>query len=282
MVSDDYIDSKVISDFGDEWAEFGYSSNQSHSALVLQFQRYSELVNFKDFDPATARAADFGAGTGRWAQFILESFKSTWLVEPSSGAFQVLQSKFMDNKQAILENTTISKCSIPDASLDFAMSLGVLHHISNTSQAFKDINLKLKKDGVFLGYLYYKVEDKPFFYRFIFALANILRQRVSVLPFRFKKKVSIVIALIVYWPFARLSKILNSIKVNTANIPLHQYADLSLYMMKNDALDRFGTKLEKRYNQDEIVKLLLDSGFSSKSIKFSTSEPFWTFVAKKS
>jgi hypothetical protein len=162
------------------------------------------------------------------------------------------------------------------------MSLGVLHHISNTSQAFKDINLKLKKNGVFLGYLYYKVEDKPFFYRLIFSLANLLRQRVSVLPFKLKKKISLVVAVFVYWPFARISKFLNSIKVNTANIPLHQYADLSLYMMKNDALDRFGTKLEKRYSQDEITNLLLDSGFSSTSIKFSTSEPFWTFIAKKS
>jgi len=282
MVSDDKIESNVISDFGDEWAEFGYSSNQSFSELVLQFQRYSELVNFKDFDPAVSIAADFGAGTGRWAQFILESFKNTWLVEPSSGAFQVLKSKFMDNKKTILENTTISKCSIPDASLDFAMSLGVLHHISNTSQGFKDINLKLKKDGIFLGYLYYKVEDKPFFYRLIFSSANVLRQRVSMLPFKLKKKISLVVAMIIYWPFARISKFLNSAKINTANIPLHQYADLSFYMMKNDALDRFGTKLEKRYNQDEITKLLLESGFNATSIKFSTSEPFWTFIAKKS
>jgi ubiquinone/menaquinone biosynthesis C-methylase UbiE len=281
MVSDDNIDSQVISDFGDEWAEFGYSSNQSYSELVRQFQRYTELVDFKEFDSTNSIAADFGAGTGRWAQFILESFKNTWLVEPSSGAFQVLKSKFMDNKRAILDNATISKCSIPDASLDFAMSLGVLHHVSNTSQAFKDINLKLKKNGMFLGYLYYKVEDKPFFYRLIFSFANLLRQRVSMLPFKQKKRFCLVVATIIYWPLARLSKFLNLIKVSSANIPLHQYADLSFYMMKNDALDRFGTKLEKRYNQEEITKLLLDSGFSLQSIKFSTSEPFWTFVAKK-
>ncbi len=88
--------------------------------------------------------------------------------------------------------------------------------------------------------------------------------------------------MIIYWPFARISKFLNLAKINTVNIPLHQYADLSFYMMKNDALDRFGTKLEKRYNQDEITKLLLESGFNATSIKFSTSEPFWTFIAKKS
>jgi hypothetical protein len=53
-------------------------------------------------------------------------------------------------------------------------------------------------------------------------------------------------------------------------------------MMKNDALDRFGTRLEKRFNQEEIKKLLSDTGFDSNSIIFSESEPFWTFVARKS
>ena len=194
----------------------------------------------------------------------------------------MLKRKFLDNQKAVLENTTISKCSIPEASLDFAMSLGVLHHVSDTAQAFKDINFKLKKDGLLLVYLYYKVEDKPFYYQLIFSLANLLRQRISVLPFKLKNKISTIIAIVVYLPIARISKALNSIKMNTANIPLHQYADLSLYMVKNDALDRFGTKLEKRYNQEEITKLLLDSDFSPTSIKFSISEPFLTFVAKKS
>ena len=52
--------------------------------------------------------------------------------------------------------------------------------------------------------------------------------------------------------------------------------------MKNDALDRFGTKLEKRFNKEEILQLLLDSGFDHNTVKFSESEPFWTFTARKS
>ena len=82
MVSDDNIDSKVISDFGDEWAEFGYSSNQSYSELVLQFQRYSMLVNFKDFDPASSIAADFGAGTGRRTNSYSRISKKLGLLNP--------------------------------------------------------------------------------------------------------------------------------------------------------------------------------------------------------
>jgi hypothetical protein len=219
---------------------------------------------------------------GNRAEFVLSNFKKIHLVEPSQGAFEVLTRKFKSKSNVSLENSTISESAIPANSLDFAMSLGVLHHISNTDQALKDINSKLNIRGLFLGYLYYKIENKPFLYRIIFSVANYFRKKISNLTFKRKKRISHLIAIFIYQPFARLSKVLNILKINTSNIPLHQYADLNLYMMKNDALDRFGTKLEKRFNQEEITKLLSDAGFDSNSIIFSASEPFWTFVAKKS
>ena len=78
-----------------------------------------------------------------------------------------------------------------------------------------------------------------------FLAADFFRKRISILPFSLKKVICSIIAFLVYLPFAKISKFLNSINVNTSNIPLYQYANLNFYMMKNDALDRFGTKLEK-------------------------------------
>ena len=52
--------------------------------------------------------------------------------------------------------------------------------------------------------------------------------------------------------------------------------------MRNDALDRFGTTLEQRFTQTEIVQMLISAGFTQKSIRFSSEEPFWTFSANKS
>jgi len=282
MDSNENVDSQVISDFGDEWATYNYEKGEFSKELKLQFEMYSNLMNFQEFNPLESVAADFGAGTGRWAEFVLDSFKKVYLVEPSQGAFEVLTRKFKSKSNVSLENSTISESAILTNSLDFAMSLGVLHHISNTDQALKDINSKLKSGGLFLGYLYYKIENKPFLYRITFSLANYLRNRISNLPFKRKRRISHLIAFFVYLPFARLSKVLNKLKIKTSNIPLHQYANLNFYMMKNDALDRFGTKLEKRFNQEEIKKLLSDAGFDSNSIIFSEFEPFWTFVARKS
>jgi ubiquinone/menaquinone biosynthesis C-methylase UbiE len=281
MDSNENIDSQVISDFGDEWAAYNYQKTELSKELKLQFELYSNMLNFEEFNPLESVAADFGAGTGRWAEFVLDNFKKVHLVEPSQGAFEVLTKKFKSKSHVSLENSTISDSAIPKNSLDFAMSLGVLHHISNTERALEDINSKLKSKGLFLGYLYYKVEDKPFLYRVIFSIANYFRTRISNLPFKIKKRISNLIAFFIYLPFARLSKVLSKLKINNSNIPLHQYANLNFYMMKNDALDRFGTRLEKRFNQKEIKKLLSDAGFDSNSIIFSESEPFWTFIARK-
>jgi hypothetical protein len=50
--------------------------------------------------------------------------------------------------------------------------------------------------------------------------------------------------------------------------------------MRTDALDRFGTKLEKRYTKHEIRELMSESGLGD--IKFSENEPYWVAVGYKS
>jgi len=48
--------------------------------------------------------------------------------------------------------------------------------------------------------------------------------------------------------------------------------------MRNDALDRFGTRLEKRFSKKEIQELMERSGL--RDITFSTTS-FWTAVGTK-
>jgi hypothetical protein len=48
-------------------------------------------------------------------------------------------------------------------------------------------------------------------------------------------------------------------------------------MLENDALDRFGTRLEQRFNQKEISTMLDKANFDVTTLVFSEKEPFWTF-----
>jgi len=43
---------------------------------------------------------------------------------------------------------------IPDESLDFAYSLGVLHHVPDTAKAIQSVSKKIKPKGIFLVYLF--------------------------------------------------------------------------------------------------------------------------------
>jgi SAM-dependent methyltransferase len=176
---------------------------------------------------------------------------------------------------------TVGANSIPAGSLDLAMSLGVLHHIPDTELAIRDVATKIKSGGVFLCYLYYKLENKPVFYRGLFWASNSLRWVISRLPYAMRRFIAQIIALLVYFPLARSAKLLENMGKNISNFPLHHYADMPFVMLQNDALDRFGTRLEQRFSKKEIIDMLGKAGFDLSTLKFSATEPFWTFSITK-
>ena len=49
--------------------------------------------------------------------------------------------------------------------------------------------------------------------------------------------------------------------------------------MRNDALDRFGTRLEKRYSKQQVISLLEGAGFED--VVFSDGPPWWVAMAKR-
>ena len=49
--------------------------------------------------------------------------------------------------------------------------------------------------------------------------------------------------------------------------------------MKTDALDRFGTSLEKRFSRQEITEMLENAGFEN--INFSNDMPYWVCISSK-
>ena len=51
------------------------------------------------------------------------------------------------------------------------------------------------------------------------------------------------------------------------------------YYCKNDALDRFGTRLEQRFSKSQITELLTKAG--CKDVEFSPNTPFWCCIAVK-
>ena len=274
---DQNLDQEVINSFGHEWTAFDYSDTENDEALDRQFLAYSTPINLNKFNTGSAVAADFGAGSGRWTSKLLPYFSLVYALEPSDGASKVLFNKFNGEQKVKLLQETVGANSIPAKSLDFAMSLGVLHHIPDTGLAIKDIALKVKSGGVFLCYIYYDLENKPYLYRGLFWTANSIRWVISRLPYAVRRFIAQIIAGLVYFPLARAAMLLKTLGKDVSNFPLHHYANMPFVMLQNDALDRFGTRLEQRFSKKEISEMLQAAGFDISTLCFSSQEPFWTF-----
>ena len=278
---DQNLDQQVIDSFGHEWAAFDYAESETDDALYSQFSAYCTPIDLTQFSSKSSVAADFGAGSGRWASRLLPHFSLVYALEPSDGAIKVLKKKFSKESRMTILQETVGANSIPAGSLDLAMSLGVLHHIPDTALAIKDVASKIKGGGVFLCYLYYKLENKPLYYRGLFWASNSLRWVISRLPYAMRRLIAQIIAGVIYLPLARTSKLLESRGKDVSNFPLHHYANMPFVMLQNDALDRFGTRLEQRFSKKEITEMLGKAGFDLSTLKFSDVEPFWTFSVKK-
>ena len=274
-------ENKVIRDFGDEWERFNFLDEEKLRTLKNQFEKYIAPLPYGFLGKDRLVIADFGAGSGRWSYFLKQYSSQLYVVEPSEKAFKVASSRFVNDKGVTLLNESVESNKVPIASLDLAVSLGVLHHIKDTGNSIKLISAKIKPGGYFLGYLYYSLENKSMLYRIIWKLSNSARLLISQLPKVIKVSISELIALFVYWPLARFSRLLTFLKIPSHGIPLHHYENLGFHVMRNDALDRFGTSLENRFTRKEIIEMLKSAGFEESSIVFSPEEPFWTFSAKK-
>ena len=91
-------------------------------------------------------------------------------------------------------------------------------------------------------------------------------------PRPLKYSTTTAIAFLIYLPFAKLAYFAEKLGVDVRNYPLADYRHRPFYQCKNDALDRFGTRLEQRFSRKDIEELLTKAGCDQ--IKFSDNTPF--------
>ena len=270
------IDKKVVSDFGKEWQAFNHK-NLDESLLDSAFDSYFYFFPFEDLSDAVG--FDMGCGSGRWAKFVAPRVGFLNCIDPSETALNQARANLLDSKNCSFECSGVDGNTLMDESQDFGYSLGVLHHIPDTFLALKACAKKLKSGAPFLLYLYYRFDNKPKSYFFLWKISDLVRKVLSRFPFIVKFSVSQIIALFIYLPIAKFAWLAEKIGIDVSNFPLTWYRNESFYILRTDALDRFGTRLEQRFTKEEITRMLEETGFQN--IKFSNREPFWTVLAYK-
>ena len=264
----------------------GSASNGAGSIRVTSIWRNGAGIstNISDLSLGVAArgrgtGADIGCGSGRWAVLVAPRVDRLHLVDASADALAVARTNLADLANVDFHLASVDALPFAENSLDFAFSLGVLHHVPDTAAALRSVAGKLKPGAPFLIYLYYAFDNRPAWYRFSWRVADVCRLVISALPNRAKYAVSQAIAAAVYWPLARSAALLDRRGILPAPWLLSYYRDASFYVMRNDALDRFGTKLERRFTRDGIRLMMERAGLSN--IRFSESMPYWCAVGIK-
>lgn len=274
-MADNNADEMVVAGFGDEWTRFDQSELSSEELNRL-FEAYFRIFPWGDL-PKQAIGFDLGCGSGRWAKLVAPRVGKLHLIDPSK-AIDVAKANLAGIGNCEFHQASVDEIPLPDASCDFGYSLGVLHHIPDTEAGIKECVSKLKKGAPFLVYLYYRFDNRPVWFRAIWIMSDQFRKIVSRLPNGLRYLASQVIAVFVYYPLARTAKLLEMLGMSVDVFPLSQYRNSSFYVMRTDALDRFGTRLEKRFTKTEITKMMIDAGL--KDIRFG-DEIFWTAVGTR-
>jgi SAM-dependent methyltransferase len=270
------IDRDVVQSFGDEWLKF---HDFSDKIIAECANEYFDILDETMVNKNTY-ALDIGCGTGRWTKFLSKKVGFMEAIDPSKAIFAA------DQLLGDIQNVRLAKANtetIPfdDETFDFAMSVGVLHHIPDTQSAMKDCVKKVKKGGYFYCYLYHNLEKMSWVLRTLFWMSELVRKIVCHLPQKIKAVVCDILAVVIYMPFILWVRflVLIGLRELAKKMPLSAYNNKSFFIIRNDALDKFGTKLEQRFSKKEVEQMMINCGLEN--VVVSDGTPYYHSVGRK-
>jgi len=138
-LEEENTDHEVVKSFGEEWKKFNHFEEEEIKKIG---EMYFDIVDEKMINSNTY-AIDIGCGIGRWSKYLLDKIGFMEAIDPSEAIFAA--DKLLGDKT----NNRLSKASIDNIlfenqTFDFAMSIGVLHHIPDTEKAMRTCVEKVK------------------------------------------------------------------------------------------------------------------------------------------
>ena len=156
-------DAATVRSFGHQWSRFDQTALSKEELREL-FDDYFRIFPWNRL-PSGARGADIGCGSGRWAKFVAERVSELHCVDPSDEALRVAKKNLDGFSNIEFHRAGVGDLPFDDESLDFAYSLGVLHHVPDTAAALETIVSALKNGAPLLLYLYYAFDNRPLLFQ---------------------------------------------------------------------------------------------------------------------
>ncbi len=252
--------------FSAEWKAHG----QILPEHAQEFDQYFDVVDLPSLKDA--RVCDLGCGSGRWSYFLKDRCEELVLVDFSE-AIYVARENLREASHCLFFKADLTHLPFANDFADFILCLGVLHHLPipclEAVRSLKRFAPRL------LIFLYYALDNRPFYFRAILGLVTLSRKGLSrIRSPRFRKVFSFLGTVFIYLPLVGLGHLLRPIGVSRY-IPLFEfYRDKSLERIQQDVYDRFFTRIEQRVSRAQILELRKDFGV----VRVSDHIPYWHFL----
>ena len=270
-------DPATLDSFGKEWKKF---SRFTDKEIKIAGDEYFDIVP-KELVHRNMIALDVGCGSGRWARYLSNMAGHVDAIDPSEAIFHAAR-VHADRRNIRWSKAGTGNMPFADGTFDLVICLGVLHHVPDTLGALRKVMAKTRPGGHLLLYLYYALDGRGRSYRALFHITDFFRRIISRSPGAVKRTICDLIAWTIYLPIRTIVRAAKAIAgTNTwwRQLPLSYYHNKSMRILRNDALDRFGTPVDKRFTKAQVRSMLEAAG--SGPIVFSGNAPYWHVLAQR-
>ena len=255
--------------FGEEWKKYPELLPEHE----VEFNQYFDLVDLSQL--RKARICDLGCGIGRWSVFLSGKCRELVLVDFSEAIF-VARRNLATASNAIFVMANLTKLPFRDDFADFIFCLGVLHSLP--TPALQEVRALRRCASRLLIYLYYALDNRPIYFRLLFAAATQIRRAVAPVRSQIFRNVFTWLATLgLYLPFLALGALARPFGLSRY-VPLYEaYSGKSLVRIRQDVYDRFFTGIEQRCSRREILSL--QASFTK--VIVSDAFPYWHFICER-
>ena len=236
--------------FGYEWTHF----KDWKPSGETNFTDY-----FANFDLGWLRGRtvlDAGCGMGRHARQVAPFAAAVVAIDFSDAIDQAVRNvSTQPNVQCV--QADLARLPVADETFDFVYSMGVLHHLDDTTGALRGLARALKPGGRLRLYLYWKRDG---FVGALLSVVTFARKLTTRLPFGLLRALCWMLSVALFVGVVVPYRLLLTFGVSTDAWPLAVYAKYPFNVLYNDQFDRFSAPLEKRYSETEVRALLESVG----------------------
>jgi SAM-dependent methyltransferase len=257
-VPEDLTARRTQNSFGYEWSHF----NDWRQSGETNFNDYFQGAPWGSL--RTGVVLDAGCGMGRHARHVA-AYAGRVVAVDFSRAIDQAARNVADLGNVDCVQADLLELPFADESFDYAYSLGVLHHLSETERALRTLIRKVRPGGRLRVYLYWKRHG---WQGRVLAVVTTARRVTTKMPFALLRFACFALSAVLYVAVVLPYRVLSALGLSWhQDWPLFVYSKYPFQVLYNDQFDRFSAPIEKRYDSHEVKRLLEDAGLQDVEVR---------------